>query len=94
MGIVVNAFLLGFFVFIITLALIPYIAVFSYLLIPASILRLTYQYSLVIVIIYVIILSFLIVKYKKTRLLYLIALAPSLYIILIAPYVFALWLIS
>jgi len=94
MGTVINAFLVGLFTFFASLVLIPYIAVFSYILVPPVILRFAYEYSLHIVAVYVSILVVLLVKYRKTELLYPIALAPSIYIVLRAPIIFALWIAS
>jgi hypothetical protein len=94
LGYFTNAFIIGFFSLLVSIVYFPYIAVFLLLLIPGIVLRVAYEYSIPIVIAYVAILVYLMFKYDRPKLLYLIALAPALYIILNAPMWFALWLTS
>ncbi len=94
MGYFTNAFIIGFFSLLLSIVFLPYIAVFSFLLIPGIMLHVFYEYSIPIVIAYIAVLVFLMFKYRKHRLIYPIVLAPSLYIILNAPMWFALWLVS
>jgi hypothetical protein len=94
LGYFTNAFIIGFFTLLLSTLFFPYLAALAFALLPATVIRFAYQYSIPITIVYVVILAYLMFKYGKPRLLYLIALAPALYIMLNAPMWFALWLIS
>ncbi len=89
-----SVFLIGFLAFLLTIINLPIIAAIQIVLIPPQILAITCTYAVPIIGAHVITLLYITIKYRKKWTIYLLALTPSIYLILTAPYILALWLIS